>query len=128
MSSEDESEGVESDIWTEYGGEVTEDKTAKGRVYTKWKPPKNKLTQEIQRKKSGKRKSVVSESTDERRQSKVDSAMTAVSAGAGKSASQIFFYDWSDNYRRVIKEMKAQEDFRGLSVEERNRVPYSVQS
>ena len=29
--------------------------------------------------------------------------MTAVSAGPGKSASQIFFYDWSDNYRRVIK-------------------------
>ena len=36
--------------------------------------------------------------------------MTAVSAGAGKSASQIFFYDWSDNYRRVIKEMKAQKE------------------
>ena len=34
-----------------------------------------------------------------RRQSKVDSAMTAVSAGPGKSASQIYFYDWSDNYR-----------------------------
>ena len=33
----------------------------------------------------------------------VDTAMTAVSAGPGKSASQIFFYDWSDNYRRVIK-------------------------
>ena len=25
--------------------------------------------------------------------------MTAVSAGPGKSASQIYFYDWSDNYR-----------------------------
>ena len=50
--------GGESDIWTEYGGEVTEDKAGKDRVYTKWKPPKNKLTQEIQRKKSAKRKSV----------------------------------------------------------------------
>ena len=39
--------GGESDIWTEYGGEVTEDKAGKERVYTKWKPPKNKLTQEI---------------------------------------------------------------------------------
>ena len=36
-------------------------------------------------------------------QLQVDTAMTAVSAGPGKSASQIFFYDWSDNYRRVIK-------------------------
>ena len=27
--------------------------------------------------------------------------MTAVSAGPGKSASQIYFYDWSDNYRKV---------------------------
>ena len=35
--------------------------------------------------------------------------MTAVSAGPGKSASQIYFYDWSDNYRRVIKELKAAE-------------------
>ena len=110
MSSEEESEGVESDIWTEYGGEVTEDKTGKDRVYIKWKPPKNKLTQEITRKKSGKRKSLVPELAEERRQSRVDSAMTAVSAGAGKSASQIFFYDWSDNYRRVIKEMKAQKE------------------
>ena len=110
MSSEAESEGVESDIWTEYGGEVAEDKTGKDRVYIKWKPPKNKLTQEIQRKKSGKGKSLVPDSMDERRASRVDSAMTAVSAGAGKSASQIFFYDWSDNYRRVIKEMKAQKD------------------
>lgn len=33
------------------------------------------------------------------RQSKVDSAMTAVTAGPGKSASQIYFYDWSENYR-----------------------------
>ena len=40
MSSEEESEGVDSDIWTEYGGEVVEDKTGKDRVYTKWKPPK----------------------------------------------------------------------------------------
>ena len=116
MSSEAESEGVESDIWTEYGGEVAEDKTGKDRVYIKWKPPKNKLTQEIQRKKSGKRKSLVPDASDERRASRVDSAMTAVSAGAGKSASQIFFYDWSDNYRRVIKEMKAQKE---LELEER---------
>ena len=36
---------------------------------------------------------------DYRKPSKVDSAMTAVSAGPGKSASQIYFYDWSDNYR-----------------------------
>ena len=43
------------------------------------------------------------------RSSKVDTAMTAVSAGPGKSASQIYFYDWSDNYRRVIKELKAAE-------------------
>ena len=43
------------------------------------------------------------------RTSKVDTAMTAVSAGPGKSASQIYFYDWSDNYRRVIKELKAAE-------------------
>ena len=43
------------------------------------------------------------------RASKVDTAMTAVSAGPGKSASQIYFYDWSDNYRRVIKELKAAE-------------------
>ena len=112
-SSEEESEGVDSDIWTEYGGEVVEDKTGKVRVYTKWKPPKNKLTQEIQRKKTGKRKSLVPETLQERRQSKVDTAMTAVSAGPGKSASQIFFYDWSDNYRRVIKEMKAQEGLQG---------------
>jgi len=88
---------------------VVEEKTAKDRTYIKWKPPKNKLTQEIHRKKSGKRKSVVSEVSEERRISRVDSAMTAVSAGAGKSASQIFFYDWSDNYRRVVKEMKAQK-------------------
>ena len=27
--------------------------------------------------------------------------MTAVSAGPGKSASQIYFYDWSENYRKV---------------------------
>ena len=131
MSSEEESEGVESDIWTEYGGEVTEDKNGKDRVYTKWKPPKNKLTQEIQRKKSGKRKSVVSELTDERRQSKVDSAMTAVSAGAGKSASQIFFYDWSDNYRRVIKEMKAQkeqEEKKAASVDSYSSSPRSFGS
>ena len=89
---------------------MAEDKTGKDRVYLKWKPPKNKLTQEIQRKKSGKRKSLIPDVSDERRQSRVDSAMTAVSAGAGKSASQIFFYDWSDNYRRVIKEMKAQKE------------------
>lgn len=93
-----------------------EDKTGKDRVYTKWKPPRNKLTQEIQRKKGAKRKSVVSDSSVDRlkaarismislmldilrRQSKVDSAMTAVSAGPGRSASQIYFYDWSDNYR-----------------------------
>ena len=63
MSSEEESVGGESDIWTEYGGEVTEDKAGKDRVYTKWKPPKNKLTQEIQRKKSAKRKSVVAADT-----------------------------------------------------------------
>ena len=31
----------------------------------------------------------------------MDSAMTAVSAGPGKSASQIYFYDWSENYRQV---------------------------
>ena len=43
------------------------------------------------------------------RANKVDTAMTAVSAGPGKSASQIYFYDWSDNYRRVIKELKAAE-------------------
>jgi len=112
-SSEEESEGVDSDIWTEYGAEVVEDKTGKDRVYTKWKPPKNKLTQEIQRKKTGKRKSLVPETEHDRRMSKVDTAMTAVSAGPGKSASQIFFYDWSDNYRRVIKEMKAQEILQG---------------
>ena len=41
-----------------------------------------------------------------RRQSKVDSAMTAVSAGPGKSASQIYFYDWSDNYRKVSLHIK----------------------
>ena len=109
MSSEEESVGGESDIWTEYGGEVTEDKAGKDRVYTKWKPPKNKLTQEIQRKKSGKRKSVPAADTTVERTSKVDTAMTAVSAGPGKSASQIYFYDWSDNYRRVIKELKAAE-------------------
>ena len=109
MSSEEESEGVDSDIWTEYGGKVVEDKSAKDRVYTKWKPPKNKLTQEIQRKKTAKRKSLVPEASPDTRQSKMDTAMTAVSAGPGKSASQIFFYDWSENYRRVIKEMKAQE-------------------
>ena len=115
ISSEEESEGVDSDIWTEYGGEVVEDKTGKDRVYTKWKPPKNKLTQEIQRKKTGKRKSLVPETPldKDRRLSKVDTATTAVSAGPGKSASQIFFYDWSDNYRRVIKEMKAQEALQG---------------
>ena len=115
ISSEEESEGVDSNIWTEYGGEVVEDKTGKDRVYTKWKPPKNKLTQEIQRKKTGKRKSLVPETPldKDRRLSKVDTAMTAVSAGPGKSASQIFFYDWSDNYRRVIKEMKAQEALQG---------------
>ena len=44
-------------------GQVVEDKTGKDRVYTKWKPPRNKLTQEIQRKKGAKRKSVVSESS-----------------------------------------------------------------
>ena len=110
ISSEEESEGVDSDIWTEYGGEVVEDKSGKDRVYTKWKPPKNKLTQEIQRKKTGKRKSLVPETPQDRVVSKVDTAMTAVSAGPGKSASQIFFYDWSDNYRRVIKEMKAQKE------------------
>lgn len=111
VSDDDESVGGESDIWTEYGEEVVEDKTGKDRVYTKWKPPRNKLTQEIQRKKGAKRKSVVSESSGDltRRQSKVDSAMTAVSAGPGKSASQIYFYDWSENYRRVIKELKAAE-------------------
>ena len=110
MSSEEESLGGESDIWTEYGGEVSEDKAGKDRVYTKWKPPKNKLTQEIQRRKSGKRKSVVADTAVEReRSTKVDTAMTAVSAGPGKSASQIYFYDWSDNYRRVIKELKAAE-------------------
>ena len=113
ISSEEESEGVDSDIWTEYGGEVVEDKSGKDRVYTKWKPPKNKLTQEIQRKKTGKRKSLVPETPQDRVVSKVDTAMTAVSAGPGKSASQIFFYDWSDNYRRVIKEMKAQEALQG---------------
>ena len=46
------SEAMESDIWTEYGGEVQEEKNDKNKVYTKWKPPKNKLTQEISRKKS----------------------------------------------------------------------------
>ena len=106
VSSEEESLGGESDIWTEYGGEVSEDRAGQDRVYTKWKPPKNKLTQEIQRRKSGKRKSVVADTAAER-SSKVDTAMTAVSAGPGKSASQIYFYDWSDNYRRVIKELKA---------------------
>ena len=64
LSSEEESEGVESDIWTEYGGEVAEDKTGKDRVYLKWKPPKNKLTQEIQRKKSGKIKYMVTAMED----------------------------------------------------------------
>jgi len=108
VSSEDGSVGGESDVWTEYGEEVVEDKTGKDRVYTKWKPPRNKLTQEIQRKKGAKRKSIT-DSAETRRQSKVDSAMTAVSAGPGKSASQIYFYDWSDNYRRVIKELKAAE-------------------
>ena len=43
--------------------QVVEDKTGKDRVYTKWKPPRNKLTQEIQRKKGAERKSVVSESS-----------------------------------------------------------------
>ena len=89
---------------------MAEDRAGKDRVYTKWKPPKNKLTQEIQRRKSGKRKSVVADTAVEReRSTKVDTAMTAVSAGPGKSASQIYFYDWSDNYRRVIKELKAAE-------------------
>ena len=32
--------------------------------------------------------------------------MTAVSAGPGKSASQIYFYDWSDNYRKVSLHIK----------------------
>ena len=35
MSSEEEEEGVDSDIWTEYGGEMGEDRTGKDRVYTK---------------------------------------------------------------------------------------------
>lgn len=108
VSSEEESVAGESDIWTEYGGEVGEDRAGKDRTYTKWKPPKNKLTQEIQRRKSGKRKSVMADTAMER-SSKVDTAMTAVRAGPGKSASQIYFYDWSDNYRRVIKELKAAE-------------------
>ena len=43
-----------------------EDKSGKDRVYTKWKPPKNKLTQEIQRKKGGKRKSIVPDSGGDR--------------------------------------------------------------
>ena len=89
---------------------VEESKVGKERSYIKWKPTKNKLTKEIQRKKSsGKRKSLSSDLSEEKRAVKVDTAMTAVSAGPGKSASQIFFYDWSDNYRRVIKEIKAQK-------------------
>ena len=45
---------------------VVEDKSGKDRVYTKWKPPKNKLTQEIQRKKGAKRKSIVPDSAIDR--------------------------------------------------------------
>ena len=83
VSSEEESGGGESDVWTEYGEEVSgesqhntipslelsqvvEDKTGQDRVYTKWKPPRNKLTQEIQRKKGAKRKSIVPDASVDR--------------------------------------------------------------
>ena len=46
--------------------QVVEDKTGQDRVYTKWKPPKNKLTQEIQRKKGAKRKSIVPDASVDR--------------------------------------------------------------
>ena len=46
--------------------QVVEDKTGQDRVYTKWKPPRNKLTQEIQRKKGAKRKSIVPDASVDR--------------------------------------------------------------
>ncbi|XP_023347413.1 uncharacterized protein LOC111716201 [Eurytemora carolleeae] len=103
--SDSDSVGGESDIWTEYGQEVCEE-TGNKDVYTKWKPPKNKLTQEIRRRKSIRQKGMQAAEL-ERRESRLDTALTSVTAGQGKTSSQIFFYDWSENYRKVLKEMKS---------------------